>query len=136
MSTISRRHEPGLKPTLYPPVSSFILPMVYYGIYGPGKMWKNRIWYKNHTKPYKIQALEHQEDPMCHGDPKCASLWTSHEAFGNVFGLQHIPTCMSCDSELTPDYDTCNAMVSRSTPMATVKHIKTYLDTCASHMST
>ena len=53
-----------------------------------------------------------------------------------MFGLQHIPTCMPCASELTPDYDTFKSMVANSTSMATVKHVKLYFDTCASHMST
>ena len=44
MSTISRRPEPGLNPTLYPPVRSLIVPMVYYGVYGPGTMRKTIIW--------------------------------------------------------------------------------------------
>ena len=63
-------------------------------------------WHKNHSKPYKIHALDHQEDPMCHGDPTCAPSWTSNEDFEKLFGLQHIPTCMLWDSELTADSDT------------------------------
>ena len=31
-------------------------------------------WYKKHIKPLKILALEHQEDPLCHGDPERAPL--------------------------------------------------------------
>ena len=42
---------------------------------------------------------------------------------------------MTCASELTPDSDTCKAMVKSSTPMATVNHVKLYFDTCASHIS-
>ena len=53
-----------------------------------------------------------------------------------MFVLQNIPTYMPCDSELTPESDTCKAMVEISTPMATVKRVKLYFDTCASHMST
>ena len=73
---------------------------------------------------------------MCHGDPECAPSWTRNEAFGNVFGSQHIPTCMLWDSELTTESDTCKSMVTRSTPTETVKQVKLYFDTCASHMST
>ena len=36
--------DPSLKPTLYPPVSSFIVPMVSYGVYGLDKMWETGIW--------------------------------------------------------------------------------------------
>ena len=43
---------------------------------------------------------------------------------------------MPCVSELTPDSDTCKYMASSSTPMATVKHVKLYFGSCASHMST
>ena len=93
-------------------------------------------WYKKHTKTYKIQALENQEDPLCHGVPECAPSWTSNEAFGNVFGSHNIPTCMKCAYELTPDSDTYKSMVASSTTMETVKQVKLYLDTCASHMYT
>ena len=41
---------------------------------------------------------------------------------------------MPCDSELTPDSDTCKSMVASYTPMATVKHVELYFDTYASHM--
>ena len=93
-------------------------------------------WYKKHIKPYKIQALQHQENTLCHGYPECTPLWTSDEAFGNVFGSQHISTCMPCSFDITLDSDTCKYMVASSTPMETVKQDKLYFDTCASHMST
>ena len=73
---------------------------------------------------------------MCHVEPECAPSWTSDEAFGNMFGLQHIPTCTPCDSELTPNSDTCKAMVASATPMETVNHVKLYFDTFASKIST
>ena len=43
---------------------------------------------------------------------------------------------MSCASELTPDSDTRKAMLASSNPMSSVKHVKLYFYTCASHMST
>ena len=43
---------------------------------------------------------------------------------------------MPCASEITPDYDTCKAMVTSSTTMATLKNFKLYFDTCASQIST
>ena len=42
-------------------------------------------WYKKHIKAYKIQALEHQEDPPGHVYPECAPSWTINETFQNVF---------------------------------------------------
>ena len=92
--------------------------------------------YEKHIKPQKNQALKHQEDSLYCGDPECEPFWTSNEYFVNVFWLQHTPTCMSCASELSPDYDTFKSMVARYNPMETVKHVKLYFDTCATHMST
>ena len=42
---------------------------------------------------------------------------------------------MSCVSELTTDFDARKSMVASYTTMETLKHIKLYFDTCASHMS-
>ena len=41
-----------------------------------------------------------------------------------------------CVYELTPESDTQKSTVESSTPMATVKNVKLYFDTCASNMST
>ena len=88
------------------------------------------------NRAYKIQVLEHQEDPLCHGDPECAPSWTSNEVFGNVFLLQHIHTYMLCAYKFTTESDTCKSMVASSTPIETVKHIKLNFYFSASQIST
>ena len=90
MSKISRRPNPGLDLTLHPPVRSFILPMVSYGVYGPVTMWKTGVWSLMSgtiSTPNPTKLRQHQEDPLCHGDPECAPSWTINEVFGNMIGL-------------------------------------------------
>ena len=43
MYKISRHPNPSINPTLLPTVSSLIVPMVFYGVYGPVTTWKTGI---------------------------------------------------------------------------------------------